>query len=34
MTTWKIVNAKDSAGKPEEILIHEEFVVANPIDVP
>ncbi|NCX36647.1 MAG: dihydroorotase, partial [Actinobacteria bacterium] len=29
MTTWKIVNAKDSAGKPQEILIHEEFVVAN-----
>ena len=29
MTTWKIVNAKDSAGKPQEILIHEEFVVAS-----
>ena len=29
MTTWKIVNAKDSAGKAQEILIHEEFVVAN-----
>ena len=29
MTTWKIVNAKDSSGKSQEVLIHNEFVVAS-----
>jgi len=29
MTTWKIVNAKDSSGKSQEVLIHDEFVVAS-----